>query len=104
MTPEAVQSVTVAHLKAISKRGFGKWQGHMRVCGRGALKGTTCMRSNTICLFPSLVVEFSGIAQSGGLSKVAEMARERSTGQPGGDFQEEPFSVQAQNQLVLSRP
>lgn len=62
------------------------------------------MLLNTICFILS-VVEFSGTAQSGGLSKVPWVSREEPE-QPAGGFQEEGVpSVQAGHEKkVLSRP
>lgn len=48
------------------------------------------------------LVEFSGIAQSRNLSKVAWVAGEGSAGQPGDIQEEEPSGVQAQEEQVLS--
>lgn len=76
----------------------------MCVCGRGRFEGDH-LHVVKKHLFIPLVVTFSGMAQSGSLSKVPWVPRERSPRQPDGDFQEEgPSSVRAQDVQLLSRP
>lgn len=56
-------------------------------------------------LFILSAVQFSGTTQGRGLNKVLRVSRERTPGQPGGEFwKEDASSAQAGNELVLCRP